>query len=110
MGLSAFRQVSKAKGHDMVDPTSFGPVKPVSRPAVEPSQKTVPSRVTSGAIAQASSLPQLIELASELASQEVPIDYAKIALVRQAVALGTYRIEPEKVADAMFGFSGKAQL
>jgi flagellar biosynthesis anti-sigma factor FlgM len=55
------------------------------------------------------SLPKLVSLASELASQGPPVDFAKIAQVQQAIALGTYRINPDKIADAMMRFGGKAQ-
>ena len=53
------------------------------------------------------SLPKLLSLASELASQGPPVDYAKIARLRQAIALGTYRVRPEAIADALLRFGGK---
>jgi flagellar biosynthesis anti-sigma factor FlgM len=56
------------------------------------------------------SLPKLVNLASALAEQGPPIDFAKIAQVRQAIALGTYRVEPEKIADGMMRFAGKAAV
>jgi negative regulator of flagellin synthesis FlgM len=56
------------------------------------------------------SLPKLVNLASALAEQGPPIDFAKIAQVRQAIALGTYRVEPEKIAEGMMRFAGKAAV
>jgi negative regulator of flagellin synthesis FlgM len=56
------------------------------------------------------SLPKLVSLASELAEQGPPVDFAKIAQVRQAIALGTYRVEPEKIAEGMLRFAGKAAV
>jgi negative regulator of flagellin synthesis FlgM len=53
---------------------------------------------------QATSLPRLIQLANQLAEQDIPIDYAKIALVRQAVALGIFQTDPAAIADAMLKF------
>jgi negative regulator of flagellin synthesis FlgM len=53
------------------------------------------------------SLPKLISLASELASQGPPIDHAKIARIREAIALGTYRVQPEAIANAILGFGDK---
>ncbi|MEK6638122.1 MAG: flagellar biosynthesis anti-sigma factor FlgM [Pseudomonadota bacterium] len=50
------------------------------------------------------SLPKLLTLASELANQGPPVDFAKIAQVRQAIALGTYRVSPEQTADAIASF------
>jgi negative regulator of flagellin synthesis FlgM len=53
------------------------------------------------------SLPKLVTLASALAEQGPPVDFAKIAQVRQAIALGTYRVNPEAIAEGMMRFAGK---
>jgi flagellar biosynthesis anti-sigma factor FlgM len=88
----------------MVEPTALGLAKAIGRPNTEARSKPASSSVSSGTIAQATSLPKLIQLANQLAEQAAPIDYAKIALVRQAVALGTYRTNPAEIADAMLRF------
>ena len=54
------------------------------------------------------SLPKLVTLASALAEQRPPVDFAKIAQVRQAIALGTYRVSPDAIAEGMMRFAGKA--
>jgi flagellar biosynthesis anti-sigma factor FlgM len=53
------------------------------------------------------SLPKLIRLAGDLASQGPPVDYVRISQIRQAIALGTYRVDPERIGDAMLLFGGK---
>lgn len=93
-----------AKGHDMVDSTAIGPTGAIGRLSSGTSSKPVSHTISSGEIAQARSLPKLIRLANELAEQELPIDYAKIAILRQAVALGTYKPDPVAIADAITRF------
>lgn len=88
----------------MVEPTAIGPTGAIGRLSVGSGNKPVSHTISSGEIAHANSLPKLIRLASELAEQELPIDYAKIAIVRQAVALGTYRTDPTEIADAILRF------
>ncbi|MGB5077752.1 MAG: flagellar biosynthesis anti-sigma factor FlgM [Sphingorhabdus sp.] len=53
------------------------------------------------------SLSKLISLARTLADQGPPIDTAKIAQVRQAIADGSYQIDVEALANAMLRDSGK---
>lgn len=88
----------------MVDSTAIGPTGAIGRLSTGTSSKPVSQTISSGEIAQTKSLPKLIQLANELASQEAPIDYAKIALLRQAVALGTYRTDPGAIADSLLRF------
>ena len=57
---------------------------------------------------QSASLPKLIRLASDLANQGPPVDYARISEIRQAIALGTYRVDPERISDAMVRFGGRS--
>jgi flagellar biosynthesis anti-sigma factor FlgM len=56
---------------------------------------------------QNASLPKLVRLAGDLASQGPPVDYARISEIRHAIALGTYRVDPERISDAMLFFGGK---
>lgn len=52
-------------------------------------------------------LSNLINLARTLADQGPPIDGAKIARVRQAIADGNYQIDVEALANAMLRYSAK---
>jgi flagellar biosynthesis anti-sigma factor FlgM len=54
--------------------------------------------------AQTASLPKLVQMASVLAQQGTPIDYAKIAQIRHAIANGDYKIDTSRIADAMLRF------
>lgn len=57
-------------------------------------------------LAGSASLPQLVNLARTLADSGPPIDSAKIARVRQAIADGNYRVDVEALANAMLQYSG----
>lgn len=48
-----------------------------------------------------SSVPQLVRLAEELMAQGPPVDYARIAQVRAAIASRTYEIDLDAIASAM---------
>lgn len=54
--------------------------------------------------AKAQSLPTLVSLAADLAQQGPPVDYAKIAQIRQAIASGTYEIDFRATAAAILGY------
>lgn len=49
-------------------------------------------------------LPKLVSMAQELAAQGPPIDYAKISQLRQAMAVGAYRLDADRIAEALLGF------
>ncbi len=49
-------------------------------------------------------LPKLVSMAQELAAQGPPIDYAKISQLRQAMAVGAYRLDADRIAQALLGF------
>lgn len=57
-------------------------------------------------LALSASLPKLVNLARELAEQGPPVDHAKIAQVRQAIAQGSYHIDTEKLATAILLYAG----
>jgi flagellar biosynthesis anti-sigma factor FlgM len=50
------------------------------------------------------SLPKLVSLAAELAKQGPPVDFAKIAQIRQAIASGTYVVDLEATSAAILAF------
>lgn len=94
----------------MTQPISFRPLRarePLAHPALLQGE-AVAARTTS----QAAHVPvaRLTGLARTLASQEPPIDHARIAQIRQAIASGGYRPEAEAIAKAMlrhFGWTGE---
>jgi flagellar biosynthesis anti-sigma factor FlgM len=92
----------------MVDPVSAGraAVRPLP-PAPAKEGVTLPNPANVN-VDNIKSLPRLVNLASQLAEQGPPYDFVKIAAVRQAIALGTYRVSPDAVADGMLRFAGKA--
>jgi negative regulator of flagellin synthesis FlgM len=52
---------------------------------------------------------KLTALVHDLALQPPPVDHARIAQLRQAIASGDYRIDAQKIAGAMidhFGWTG----
>ncbi len=77
--------------------------KPHAAPKTE--QKAVESLHTN--TVQSASLAKLIRIAGDLASQGPPVDYARISQIRQAIALGTYRIDPTRISGAMLLFGGQ---
>jgi negative regulator of flagellin synthesis FlgM len=92
----------------MVDPTSFGPLRPVEhrKTAAAPPLATVESKaaIASLAVAQTTSkfsLSTLTAMARELSDAGPPVDHARIAQIRQAIAQGSYRIDPNAIADAV---------
>jgi negative regulator of flagellin synthesis FlgM len=89
----------------MVDPVAQGPVSRarIASAATGPS----PRAMTAGhqtARKEAASLPRLVTLAAELASQGPPVDYARIAQVRQAIADGSYTVDPDRIAQSILAF------
>jgi flagellar biosynthesis anti-sigma factor FlgM len=89
----------------MVDSVSINPAKPSLsldsrsvRKASETAQKLTANPT------QTASLPKLVQMASALAQQGTPIDYAKIAQIRHAIANGDYKIDTSRIADAMLRF------
>jgi flagellar biosynthesis anti-sigma factor FlgM len=82
----------------MVDPVRFSPAQPVkSRMASRQSTDPVPRHVANAP----SKLSHLLTYSTELARQTPPVDHDKIALIHSAIANGSYRIDPEKIAQAM---------
>jgi flagellar biosynthesis anti-sigma factor FlgM len=95
----------------MVDIVSTGFMKAVPRqlPAALSKDGVATPSVAPVNVERIKSLPKLVSLASTLAEQGPPIDFAKIAQVREAIALGTYRVSPDKIAEGMMRFAGKAE-
>ena len=97
----------------MVDPARFGAVQPVSPVRSRDTVATlVPHRASQYNAAQTpaqqtshqTSLPQLLNMVAELATHGPPVDHAKIAQIRQAIAFGSYRADPDAIAGALIEF------
>jgi negative regulator of flagellin synthesis FlgM len=94
----------------MVDIVSAGFAKAAPRqlPAATAKDGVATPNLAPVNVERIKSLPKLVTLASTLVEQGPPVDFAKIAQVRQAIALGTYRVNPEAIAEGMMRFAGKA--
>ena len=95
----------------MVDPVSFSPlarVRASSDTAVSHQPKVASAKTD--APSAASNLPKLVALATELARQGPPIDYVRIAQIRQDIAQGTSLIDPDAIAKAMMSFGSRAAV
>jgi flagellar biosynthesis anti-sigma factor FlgM len=92
----------------MVDPVNLGPARPVQmrleQSADAPAKST---RNASTAHVAGPTLPKLLSLVAELASQEPPIDTAKIQQIRQMISAGSYTLNSDAIAGAMIGYFGK---
>jgi flagellar biosynthesis anti-sigma factor FlgM len=102
-----------AKDIDMVDAiiSSQIPAHSGNAPTAAKTEKRAVAVVRSDIMpdtVQSASLPKLIRLAGDLANQGPPVDYARISEIRQAIALGTYRVDPERISDAMLRFGGRS--
>ena len=92
----------------MVDPISFGPLRPVEhrKTAAAPIQSNAEIKTAAASFAPAQTSPKfplskLAALARELSDAGPPVDHARIAQIRQAISLGSYRIDPNAIADAV---------
>lgn len=89
----------------MVDPVTLWPVRSVSKSVGEPGVKTARTEPASAQPkGSATSLPKLVSMAAELARQGPPVDFARIAQLRQAIAQGSYAVDVDSIAHAMIGF------
>jgi flagellar biosynthesis anti-sigma factor FlgM len=89
----------------MVDPVPSGArqnVQPRGRLSARDVVRMVPA--VDPAPIRAATLPKLMSIAAELAHQGPPIDYQKVAEIRAAIALGTYRINADHIALALLSF------
>jgi flagellar biosynthesis anti-sigma factor FlgM len=50
------------------------------------------------------SLPTLLKLARDIEDQGPPVDYAKVAQIRQAIATHNYPLDPGAIARAIIQF------
>lgn len=88
----------------MVDPVSFGPLRPVEHRKTVAANAEHRSGTTAVKTEQATptfSLSKLTATARELSDAGPPVDHARIAQIRQAISLGSYRLDPSAIADAV---------
>ncbi len=89
----------------MVDSVTLWPVRPVSRSAQDDGARATRSETASARpVGSSPSLPKLVSLAADLAEAGPPVDYAKIAQLRQAIAQGDYVLDVDSIAHSMVGF------
>ena len=92
----------------MVDPVRLGPVAPVAAHMPNsPDLGVATKQRASTAMSRATPLPQLLELVAELSTSGPPVDHARIAQVRRAIADGSYRIDPGALAKAIIRHESK---
>lgn len=87
----------------MVDPVSFGPLRPIGQRGLAAPKGEVADGGIAASAVQASpvSLSKLTAAARALAQAGPPVDYARIAQIRQAIATGGYRPDAEAIANAV---------
>ena len=92
----------------MVDPISFWPLRPVEhrKTAPAPTQANAESKAAAASLAAEQAIPKfslskLTAMARELSDAGPPVDHARIAQIRLAISLGSYRIDPNAIADAV---------
>lgn len=86
----------------MIDPIgSVPPTRRLASAVASPNQLATESRAASR-----TELPQLVALATELAMQGPPVDYARVAKLRQAIADGSYAIDTRAIAAALVANPG----
>jgi negative regulator of flagellin synthesis FlgM len=86
----------------MIDPVSPGPVNRISGAA--PPRAAPAAMPVSDQAGNAASLPTLLSLAAQLAEQGPPVDYPRIAQLRQAIADASYSVDPDRIAQSILAF------
>ena len=93
------------KGSMMVDPVTLWPIRSVPKSMADESVRTAHAQaVSTPTRAPAAGLPKLVNLTTELANAGPPMDHAKIAQLRQAIAHGEYSHDIDAIADSMIRF------
>ena len=89
----------------MVDPAGFNAVGRSGVRTEAPRRATAQAGLASVVEPQtAPSVPMLVNMARELAEAGPPVDHARIAQIRQAIAQGRYAADPVAIAGAMLSF------
>jgi negative regulator of flagellin synthesis FlgM len=87
----------------MVDPVSFGPLRPIGQHRLDSTKQESSGKVRTAVSSEPPpvSLSKLTAAARELAEAGPPVDYAKIAQIRQAIATGAYQPDADAIASAV---------
>jgi negative regulator of flagellin synthesis FlgM len=90
----------------MVDPVSNGSVSRAQnlradRASSQPPGASPRAKASGTTVAT----PILTRMVEELVQQGPPVDFARIAQLRQAIAEGRYTVDPRTIARAMIGFA-----
>lgn len=89
----------------MVDPVTLWPVRSVSNSIADEGARMKRAQASSiPPHGSGTSLPKLVSMAADLAKAGPPVDHAKIAQLRQAIARGEYSTDADAIAHAMVGF------
>lgn len=89
----------------MVDPVTLWPVRSVSNSVADEGTRMKRSQVSSvQPRGSGTSLPKLVSMAADLTKAGPPVDYTRIAQLRQAIARGEYSKDVDVIAHAMVGF------
>ena len=88
----------------MVNPIALGIIDRTPRPVGSGtvSRPVISTKQESGVATR--SLPDLLNLASQLAALGPPADLDRIAEVRKAIAQGQYKIDPDAISKAILNF------
>ncbi|QNO28137.1 flagellar biosynthesis anti-sigma factor FlgM [Sphingopyxis sp. OPL5] len=81
----------------------IGAVRKIAGATAEPAPTPAQPRAASEPVPVAS----LIGLAADIASQPAPVDGARVAAIRGAIAGGSYLLDPAATARAMMQFHGR---
>jgi negative regulator of flagellin synthesis FlgM len=81
----------------------IGAVRRIAGATAEPAPTPAPRRPASEPVPVAS----LITLAAGIAGQPAPVDSARVAAIRGAIADGSYVLDPAATARAMLQFHGR---
>jgi negative regulator of flagellin synthesis FlgM len=87
------------KGANMVDPLGPKPIK-MDR-AVTPVARIVPMTTRALDTGLDSVSPSAIASTARTSAATPPIDHARVAKLRQAIAEGSFAIQPDEIADRM---------
>jgi negative regulator of flagellin synthesis FlgM len=78
-------------------------VRAVRSPATPAVARVAPVRAEQSP--PAATLPQLLNLVADLAGAEPPVDNARIAEIRRAIADGSYTVDPDVLARAIVAWN-----
>jgi negative regulator of flagellin synthesis FlgM len=85
----------------MVQPISISPLRSLRAEAVSAREAPPTTQASTSSV----STPVLSRMVDDLIAQGPPVDFAKVAHLKAAIADGRYAVEPREIARAMIGFA-----